>query len=126
MLGIVFMSDLLDGYFARKWKIETDLGLYFDVFADFFLVVSVFYVFALLKLYPLWIEFVFVGMFVQFLLSSKGKLRYDPVGKHYGTFLFVVILISAFHVGQTIYNVLTICIIIASIVTIIGRYLILK
>jgi len=120
------MTDLLDGYLARKWKIETDLGLYFDVFADFFLVISVFYVFVLLKLYPLWIEFVFVGMFVQFLLSSKGKLRYDPVGKHYGTFLFVVILLSTFHFGQLIYNILTICIILESILTIIDRYLIVE
>jgi len=29
------MTDLLDGFLARKWGIGTDLGSYLDVFADF-------------------------------------------------------------------------------------------
>lgn len=125
LLGIALTTDLLDGFLARKWGIETDLGSYLDVFADFILILSVFYVFTLLKLYPLWIEFVFVGMFVQFLLrsSKKGKLRYDPVGKYYGTFLYVIILLSTFHFKQPFYDMTIACIIIVSILTVISRYL---
>lgn len=125
LLGIALTTDLLDGALARKWRIETVLGSYLDVFSDFILVASVFYTFTLLKLYPLWIVFVFVGMFVQFLLSPdiKGKLRYDPIGKHYGTFLFIVMLLSTFHFERPFYSMTTVCIIIVSILTVISRYL---
>jgi len=41
LLGIALTTDLLDGYLARKWVIETNLGSYLDFFSDFILVLSV-------------------------------------------------------------------------------------
>ena len=49
VFGIIFifasLTDLLDGYFARKQKIESDFGSKLDTFADFSLGLPVLYAF---------------------------------------------------------------------------------
>ncbi len=45
ILMVILTTDYLEGFLARKLGGETDLGVYLDVFADFYLVISVFYVF---------------------------------------------------------------------------------
>lgn len=123
MLMVILTTDYLDGFLARKLGGETDLGAYLDVFADFFLVISVFYMFVFLGLYPLWIEAVFMVVFIQFLLVSRGKIRHDPVGRYYGTFLFGVIFLSIILFNQPIFRILTACIVAMSVAVVVSRYL---
>ncbi|MGR3219664.1 MAG: CDP-alcohol phosphatidyltransferase family protein [Candidatus Anammoxibacter sp.] len=46
------MSDLLDGYFARKRNETTRMGIYLDAIADKLLLISVFILFSLDNLWP--------------------------------------------------------------------------
>ncbi|PIU42145.1 MAG: CDP-diacylglycerol--glycerol-3-phosphate 3-phosphatidyltransferase [Candidatus Omnitrophica bacterium CG07_land_8_20_14_0_80_42_15] len=51
---IAALSDLLDGYFARKYNVTTDLGKLLDPIADKILVLAAFLAFVELKLVPAW------------------------------------------------------------------------
>ena len=88
VLLLIVMSDLLDGCLARKLNTASPLGAYFDVFADFVVVQSVFSMFVIQGMYPIWVYLLIVVMFAQFVLTSAGLTRivYDPVGKYFGGF----------------------------------------
>jgi cardiolipin synthase (CMP-forming) len=49
------ITDGVDGYIARRFKLQTELGAYLDPLADKFLLVSVFVTLALLKVLPPWV-----------------------------------------------------------------------
>jgi cardiolipin synthase (CMP-forming) len=49
------ITDGVDGYMARRFKLQTELGAYLDPLADKFLLVSVFVTLALLKVLPPWV-----------------------------------------------------------------------
>lgn len=94
LILIAVLSDLLDGYLARKLKATTPQGAYLDVGADFILLLACFGAFAQNGLYG-WLPAVMVLMFAQFVLTSRGgRLVYDPVGKYYGAVLYGVALLS--------------------------------
>ena len=92
-IGIV--TDVLDGRLARKLDICSRLGCFFDVFGDFSLIFSIIIALMFIEIYPLWVLIIVIFMLVQFLLTSKNEEpTYDPVGKHYGSFLFVMLGIT--------------------------------
>ncbi len=91
------VSDVLDGYVARRHAIEaiTPYEAYLDPVADFVFVTASFLAFSLRLFYPFVIVFVLVGMFLFFILTSKREEPlYDPMGKYYGIFLILVIGIT--------------------------------
>lgn len=49
------ITDGADGYIARRYKLQTELGSYLDPLADKFLLVSVFVTLAVLKVLPPWV-----------------------------------------------------------------------
>ena len=85
-------TDLLDGYLARKLSASSDIGAYFDVTADFFVIMSTFVAFVVISIYPFWLLAIIAFMFAQFMATSNVRRPiYDPVGRYYGTFLFAAI-----------------------------------
>jgi phosphatidylglycerophosphate synthase len=91
LLLFAAFTDVLDGYLARKLGACSIFGAYFDATADFLFVLIAFGAFVMQGLYPAWTVLVIGGMFLQFVLTSRlGRPTYDPVGKYYGVFLFVV------------------------------------
>lgn len=87
------LTDALDGYTARKLDSTSSTGAYLDVAADFILVFAGFSGLVVRGFYPFWVILPLVFMFLQFLATSKTRPPiYDPVGKYYGFFLFLVIL----------------------------------
>ena len=85
-------TDLLDGYLARRLGASSNLGAYFDVTADFFVIMTAFVAFVVISIYPFWLLGIIAFMFAQFMATSKlGRPVYDPIGRHYGTFLFTAI-----------------------------------
>jgi CDP-diacylglycerol--glycerol-3-phosphate 3-phosphatidyltransferase/cardiolipin synthase len=89
---LAIATDLADGYLARRLGVSSNLGAYFDATADFFVIMSTFAAFAIIALYPAWLLIIIASMFTQFLVTSRfGKPVYDPIGRHYGTFLFAAI-----------------------------------
>jgi cardiolipin synthase (CMP-forming) len=55
------LSDGLDGYLARRFHLQTELGAYLDPLADKALVVGVFITMALLHVLPQWLAIVVVS-----------------------------------------------------------------
>jgi CDP-diacylglycerol--glycerol-3-phosphate 3-phosphatidyltransferase len=92
---LAILTDAFDGYFARKLKVSSDYGAYFDIIADFILVLIAFLTFVIIGIYPYWLLFLIILVFLQFILTSRfNVLIYDPIGKYYGAFLFAIILIT--------------------------------
>lgn len=116
-------TDAADGYMARKLDSTSSWGAYFDVTADFIFILAVFSAFVLDGAYPSWLIFLFILIFLQFILTSKTKLvTYDPVGKHYGSFLFLIgflTLITSLNFLNTLFLFLVIAF---TIICIISRW----
>jgi phosphatidylglycerophosphate synthase len=116
-------TDLLDGYFARKLDAASTLGAYFDATVDFLFVSSLFLVFILGELYPLWILLLTVTVFVQFILTNLYMKRtvYDPAGKHYGSLMYIGVGATLFFPEQLVYSAVTIGIVVFTAVSLSSR-----
>ena len=120
---IAIFTDALDGYLARKLDAKSSAGAYLDIFADFFLILIAFIAFIFSGIYPYWILILIILVFLQFLVTSKYKiLVYDPIGKYYGAFLFIIILITLIS-PDTYYGFLLAIILIFTLISLISRYL---
>lgn len=87
------ISDVLDGYIARKLRTQSSFGAYLDAIADFLLILSVYVFFCIFGTVHFSFVLLIVSMFVQFLVTSRGgTLVYDPVGKRFGSILFTSIV----------------------------------
>lgn len=120
---LAIITDAFDGYSARKLGVSSDYGAYFDITADFILVLVAFLTFIIIGIYPYWLLLLIILVFLQFILTSKLKvLVYDPVGKYYGSFLFAVILVTLIS-PPLFYSFLLIATILFTIVSLVSRYL---
>ncbi len=118
------LTDGIDGYFARKLDSASHSGAYFDVIADFILILAGFSAFILNGLYPFGLLLLITFMFLQFILTSQAQIPiYDPVGKYYGSFLFLVIFITLIFPNPLINRLLLILTAIFTIISIISRLL---
>ncbi len=90
--GTAVLTDLLDGWLARRLDACSPRGALFDATADFVLLWSAFAVWVWRGAYPTWFLLLLALLFGQFLLSARrGRLVYDPVGKYYGTALYAAL-----------------------------------
>lgn len=120
---LAVLTDALDGYLARKFEVSSDYGAYFDISADFILVLIAFLAFIINGIYPYWLLILIILVFFQFIVTSKFKiLIYDPIGKYYGAFLFAIILITLI-LPTTFYNFLLATTVLFTIISLISRYL---
>ncbi len=120
---LAIITDALDGYSARKLGVSSDYGAYFDITADFILVLVAFLTFIIIGIYPYWLLLLLILVFLQFILTSKLKvLVYDPVGKYYGAFLFAVILATLI-CPPTFYGLLLTATVLFTAVSLVSRYL---
>lgn len=88
-------TDFLDGFLARKIDATSKLGAYIDVWADFILIITCLGAMVFQGWYPLLLLPLLGAVFAIFLLSSPyNELIYDPLGKYWGGFLMLVILLS--------------------------------
>lgn len=98
VFGLAAVSDVLDGHLARRLGAHAAAdrggrrGALFDVAADaVFLLSGLAASWAFADL-PGWVPLVAAAMLVRFLATSPtGAPLYDPVGRHYGTLLYVVL-----------------------------------
>ncbi len=123
LLLISISSDYFDGYIARKLKVTSDKGAYMDIISDFVIILVIIAAFIITGLYPYWILILIIFMFLQFIITSKSdKPVYDPVGKYYGSFLFVCIGINLILPLNLINNILLILIVMFSSISLISRF----
>ena len=120
---LAVITDAFDGYSARKLGVASDYGAYFDIAADFILVLVAFVTFIIIGIYPYWLLLLIILVFLQFILTSKlNVLVYDPVGKYYGAFLFAVILVTLV-CPPSFYSWLLLAIVLFTIISLISRYI---
>jgi len=115
-------TDAIDGYFARQLGLTSLNGVYFDVTADFILILAGFSAIVIKGSYPFWILLVIIFMFLQFIITSKSKISiYDPIGKYYGSFLFLTIFICLIANNPYLNSLLTILIVVFTFISITSR-----
>lgn len=100
VFAIASLTDLLDGWSARKLGQETELGKFLDPFADKVLVAATLVAFVFLdQLIPFWMVAIIVGRdilltFMRYLAIKRGKsLRTSRFGKVKTAFQMVSIII---------------------------------
>lgn len=112
LTSVIFISDMTDGWLARRYNATTKFGQGFDAFADILYVMLSYAVLCGYHVLP------FVGLiavlfkFTEFMVTSKmlaerGNasefLVFDPLGKAVGI-LFYLTPITAYVVHQTLIN----------------------
>ena len=80
---LIAMSDFLDGFIARYFKVQSELGSYLDAIADKAFVISIFILIGNLKLLPVFIIIIIISSFIGDLYISflKRKLNIKDFGK---------------------------------------------
>ena len=82
------LTDFLDGPLIRRFGTPSRAGAYFDVWADFAVIVAVFGGLASAGVVPVWPLFPIGLSFALFLATSdKRPTIYDPVGRSIGGIL---------------------------------------
>jgi CDP-diacylglycerol--glycerol-3-phosphate 3-phosphatidyltransferase len=120
----ICFTDYFDGYLVRKLDMTSPSSLesYLDATADFIIIFTMFFAFILKKIYPYWILILLGIFFLQFVITSGLKSPvYDPVGKYTGLFFFVVIIITLLFPQPIVLNVLLICIIGFTAISVLSR-----
>jgi len=85
------LTDVLDGWVARRVGGETRFGAYFDALTDMVVLLSLLGFLAWSGILPAWTPLLPAITASAFLVSSRRTgPRYDPIGKHYGAVLYVV------------------------------------
>ncbi len=95
VFGFAAVTDLFDGFVARKLNVASKSGAYFDAVTDFVLVLGIFIAFTLNGYYPAWLLLLIIGSFAQFVVTGFfGKRLYDPLGKYIGSVLYIGIALT--------------------------------
>ena len=129
------ISDLVDGYVARKISSTSKIGAYLDVIVDFIFITGIYFFFSLKEIYSPWLLLIIVFVFAQFIISNLllKQTIYDPIGKYFGSILFggigVTILISEQLISnlivftdQIVYILVTVFIVISALASLLSRF----
>jgi len=118
----LLFTDFLDGYLARKYKISSKFGTYFDATTDFILVFSLLLAFGPEDFYAEWIPILVATVFAFFILTSYSfKITYDPMGKYYGSILYGATGLRFIFSGEFFYYFITIGILLFSAASVLSR-----
>lgn len=99
------LTDLLDGFLARKLNVATKFGAYYDATTDFILVIGAYAFFCLRGIYPLWLPLLIAASFTVFLASSLyGKKLYDPIGRYTGSALYIGVVLTLVFPSQAMFS----------------------
>lgn len=106
-LVVNLLTDVIDGYIARRFKMETEIGARLDAFADYFTYILVFiglFVFKLDELKPYLVSaIIFVSMLVLTVIVSVIKFRkfhsYHTVIEKSGGYVQALFFIGLFTIG---------------------------
>ncbi|MGA2387111.1 MAG: CDP-alcohol phosphatidyltransferase family protein [Candidatus Bathyarchaeia archaeon] len=99
------LTDLLDGFLARKLKVTTNFGAHYDAATDFVLVIGVYAFFCLKGIYPAWLPLLIAVSFTVFLASSLyAKKLYDPIGRYTGSALYIGVVLTLVFPSQAMFS----------------------
>ena len=134
--GIVFIiagiSDVLDGYIARKYDLTSDIGAALDPLADKLMAFAVLISFTTAKLIPSWVlkiiglkEIIMItGGFILYLFKGNQVLPADKFGKIATVSFYIAILSVVFKVPYIIVKTLFIITVSLNIIAFINYFII--
>lgn len=106
VFGLAQVTDLIDGWVARKLGVASKGGAYFDAVTDFALIMGIFAAFTFSGYYPIWIMALIAASFAQFIVSSLySKKLYDPLGKYIGSVLYIAISLTLLSPTPAIFTI---------------------
>ena len=130
------VTDVIDGYVARKLRATSKLGVYLDVVVDFLFITGMYLSFSFNGIYSPWLLLIIVFVFTQFIVSNiiLKQIIYDPIGKYFGSILFggigITILISDQVISnliifsdQVVYTMVTVFLVIFALTSLLSRFL---
>ncbi|SKA97039.1 cardiolipin synthase [Caloramator quimbayensis] len=95
---IAGITDLLDGYIARKYDLVTKIGTVLDPLADKFMTLTVLFCLAYKDIIPHWIVFPFLIKELIMVIGGINLYKYERVlpANHYGKTATILFYISIF------------------------------
>ena len=119
IFSLTIVSDVLDGYWARKYNLVMDEGSKVDVICDFLFIIFSTLALVLIDLTPSWFLIVIVLKLIEFFMTSgRGALKYDKFGTYvaymFYAFPIVAILINSKIIILVLSIVITVCAITSS------------
>jgi phosphatidylglycerophosphate synthase len=67
----IIISDVLDGFLARRLNCASHIGAKLDIFSDTVYAISSLFLFVYFKIIPLWFPFVTAVKLIEFIITSK-------------------------------------------------------
>jgi CDP-diacylglycerol--glycerol-3-phosphate 3-phosphatidyltransferase len=132
MFSFIIVSDVVDGYLARKLKCTSDTGAKLDIASDALYTILSLAAFAYFKIVPIWFICIILVKLTEFAITSKlmkntGKseriIFFDKIGKISvaivmllpGIFVFRCVIIDYKTVMNVIIYIVTVMLIISFI-----------
>jgi CDP-diacylglycerol--glycerol-3-phosphate 3-phosphatidyltransferase len=120
----IILSDVADGFLARKLKCTSDTGAKLDIISDTAYTIMSLTAFAYFKIIPVWFIFIMILKLIEFIVTSKiaknkyksekmlffdkmGKLSVSIVMLLPGIFVFRCVIIDYKTVMNTIVYIIT-------------------
>lgn len=122
VIGVACLTDVLDGWVARRYRATSNLGAIFDVTADIVVVLAGLGALVVQGVYPPWLFWLVVVMALQFVATARfGVLVYDPVGKYFGAALFGVLVLTVLLPDLAVWGALAVATVLLTLVSIASR-----
>lgn len=145
---VIRLTDVIDGWVARKTNTVTIFGSYFDVGTDFIFVLSSYFVLYYMQVLPLWMILIVIYKFTEFLIISNilktyciknsinntKVLTYDILGRIASALFYlipsIVLIFKYLNTGYVVLDIMYLCVLIftiwASIIKIIKMYVVIN
>ena len=83
IFSLTIVSDVLDGYWARKYNLVMDEGSKVDVICDFLFIIFSTLALVLIDLAPSWFLIVIVLKLIEFFMTAGiGTMKYNKFGTY--------------------------------------------
>jgi CDP-diacylglycerol--glycerol-3-phosphate 3-phosphatidyltransferase len=121
-MALVWSTDYIDGFIARKFNLKTELGLCLDPLADKVVSIAVFITLYLFRGFPLWILIIVVIKDLTILIAGYYLLRRgslatsDTAGRQTTVIVSAIILLYLFRL-ESLANILCYLLILLIITT---------
>ncbi|WP_305513536.1 MULTISPECIES: CDP-alcohol phosphatidyltransferase family protein [unclassified Methanobrevibacter] len=123
IFGLTVLSDILDGFWARKHDLASPNGARIDVIFDFLFIFFSTLSLVLIDLVPFWFLFIIILKILEFFITSgRDGLKYEKFGTFvalmFYTLPIVVILINSKNITLILSLIITICAVASSVLRI--------
>ena len=105
-MGIIWVSDYIDGYIARRFKQKTELGLLLDPIADKITSAFVFLILYIYRDFPLWVFILVVSRDIiiltggYYLLKRGNLVQSNEIGRKTTVLLCAITLLYLFRLEK--------------------------